>query len=554
MRSRAGSVNTVSSLRTGTQAGSIRRFGDASPPEMPSKTPSHSRSRSGATASHAGGIQPPAAFFRTAPSTPSKSSPHRNMPFRPTKHSRTPTRSAIPVPRRGATHDSRHGTDASDLEFTSRSSGEHDRAPFVPIGLLSATHSDSPATAEQTTAHVFNDSSFSTSQAADASFGTTGPGPLSYRSKPSRDPLLPTLNDQPVPVRGTKPRGSIDQVFQRQSLETNRSSFDVEKGAGSPIPMTELVKEGPSNRSDGPIPVVPHSPAGTSGPDTHRRSYVGPRRAMSPNSPPHAASGFSHSSISRPAHMSQPSSRHLFYPRSITPHGHPPEAKMPTRPVLDSKTGRPVRNYSRHPGANVFCFNGRMLTGGDSPLPFIGTLIFVFGLAGVWFGCVAPWWWHHVSPAVPVIAGYLTLVSISSLVITATKDPGILPRNLDPDPPYTTSSQVSENTPAVPMPRDIQVRAGIARVKWCQTCRMYRPPRSSHCKMCDNCVDGCDHHCQWVNNCVGRRNYTHFFTLIIAMSVTDIYIVVTSALQLYFLSKWDHLRFRRCYRTHPELP
>ena len=89
-------------------------------------------------------------------------------------------------------------------------------------------------------------------------------------------------------------------------------------------------------------------------------------------------------------------------------------------------------------------------------------------------------------------------------------------------------------------------------MKYCPTCRTYRPPRSSHCKMvrgppsrssllfhpprlfasrsisgadehlthppslqqCDNCVDGCDHHCQWVNNCVGRRNYTSFFTFL----------------------------------------
>ena len=70
------------------------------------------------------------------------------------------------------------------------------------------------------------------------------------------------------------------------------------------------------------------------------------------------------------------------------------------------------------------------------------------------------------------------------------------------------------------------------RVKYCSTCKTYRPPRSSHCKMvrgfvalivkllqilqCDNCVDGCDHHCQWVNNCIGRRNYTFFFAFIVS--------------------------------------
>jgi len=81
-------------------------------------------------------------------------------------------------------------------------------------------------------------------------------------------------------------------------------------------------------------------------------------------------------------------------------------------------------------------------------------------------------------------------------------------------------------------------------VKYCPTCKTYRPPRSSHCKMCDNCVDGCDHHCQWVNNCVGRRNYTSFFVLLLSATLTLILIICTSALHLFFLTKRDHIDFR----------
>jgi len=94
------------------------------------------------------------------------------------------------------------------------------------------------------------------------------------------------------------------------------------------------------------------------------------------------------------------------------------------------------------------------------------------------------------------------------------------------------------------MPRDLKVRSDVVRVKYCPTCKTYRPPRSSHCKMCDNCVDGCDHHCQWVNNCVGRRNYTSFFVLLFTGTLTLIFVICTSALHLFFLTQREQIDFK----------
>ncbi|KAI0062322.1 hypothetical protein BV25DRAFT_1804263 [Artomyces pyxidatus] len=212
-------------------------------------------------------------------------------------------------------------------------------------------------------------------------------------------------------------------------------------------------------------------------------------------------------------------------------------------PRRDAKNVRFVRNHELHPSRNRWLFGGRMLTGGDSPWAFIGTLALVFGISGVWFGTTCVWWWHNESPAVAIIGAYMCLLTISLMLSTAFTDPGILPRNLDPDPPYPATSP-SDGGVRVPLPRDLKLRSGVVRVKYCTTCQTYRPPRSSHCKMCDNCVDGCDHHCQWVNNCVGRRNYTYFFSLLLVVTLTLCLVIVTSALHLYLLTRMQHLDFR----------
>lgn len=61
------------------------------------------------------------------------------------------------------------------------------------------------------------------------------------------------------------------------------------------------------------------------------------------------------------------------------------------------------------------------------------------------------------------------------------------------------------------------------RRNWCSVCRIVRPPRAGHCRICGVCVQRLDHHCVWINNCVGQANHVSFLLTLVFFLLTSLY-------------------------------
>ena len=97
---------------------------------------------------------------------------------------------------------------------------------------------------------------------------------------------------------------------------------------------------------------------------------------------------------------------------------------------------------------------------------------------------------------------------IYGLLKGGTRDPGIIERNNE----YASYNNKKSTI-------KINIKGHMVNLNYCYTCFHFRPPRTSHCAECDNCVEKFDHHCLWMGTCVGKRNYKYFY---LVLSLTTI--------------------------------
>ena len=136
------------------------------------------------------------------------------------------------------------------------------------------------------------------------------------------------------------------------------------------------------------------------------------------------------------------------------------------------------------------------------------------------------------SHAVRICGLLLQFITTSVFLASASRDPGIIP---------ATYISPAKTKYSIPYPKYAHglvagerffywVNDGVSmsKLKYCETCCIFRPRHSHHCSVCDNCVSKFDHHCFWMGTCVGEKNYTSFLWLVVCALASSAYVGICS--------------------------
>ena len=143
---------------------------------------------------------------------------------------------------------------------------------------------------------------------------------------------------------------------------------------------------------------------------------------------------------------------------------------------------------------------------------------------------------YNSSIIMTIITLIIYILSVILIFIGGLSDPGIIERNNE-FACYDNKKTIIK----------INKNGNILNLNFCYTCFHFRPPRTSHCAECDNCVEKFDHHCLWMGNCVGKRNYKFFYYLIFFVSLNCFLQIFTSICFIIFLYKGKKSKRKNLY-------
>ena len=184
---------------------------------------------------------------------------------------------------------------------------------------------------------------------------------------------------------------------------------------------------------------------------------------------------------------------------------------------------------NRKIGTNCVLFKKYVWGTRRNVLILIGTLL---GMAITWFG------WAFTNNNFYSLKTYIIcfisyFLTNYYMLLSFLTEPGIIPRdcpqfskkNLE-EKDNNDKEQNNENSEVVPK---------IFTERFCVTCNIVRPPGTSHCRECDNCVQNFDHHCYYISNCVGKRNHKYFYLFLFFGTISGIEVSIFNFINIFYV-------------------
>ena len=177
------------------------------------------------------------------------------------------------------------------------------------------------------------------------------------------------------------------------------------------------------------------------------------------------------------------------------------------------------KELAKHwPSGNTILCCGRIILGNDKR-KLLFTIILII-IPALMFEAFIATFFYFVHIAAGVVMSVIPPVALTyvfwSLWLTSTMDPGFIPRKSVVFNTYREERKECEELQDKfpPETQEVMVDGKPVVMRYCYTCLLYRPPRSSHCSVCNNCVERFDHHCPWTGTCIAKRNYRPYMHFI----------------------------------------
>ena len=191
--------------------------------------------------------------------------------------------------------------------------------------------------------------------------------------------------------------------------------------------------------------------------------------------------------------------------------------------IINEKNFNLITKIANWAGYNYIRWKGNLLLGPCSFRPTMLSLITISIPIFLFLFFISDFLTKKISFLIPLIIVIIYIITVSLLIIVSFCDPGIILS-------FPMKKRIIEDR------RESKIfQLGyIKNYKYCDTCSIIRPSRSTHCGDCNNCVEKFDHHCPWIGTCVGKRNYKYFYFFLFILNFLICLIIIFC---LYYLIK-----------------